>query len=81
MALAARRADEDAGGDLLTQVDRLDVVNLVSWRYADPPAALATRLGIAPRSAELRARSGARRRPSWSTKPRWRSRGERRGSR
>jgi len=51
MALAARRADDDAGGGLLRQVDRLDVVNLVSWRYADPPAELAARLGIAPRSA------------------------------
>jgi acetyl-CoA C-acetyltransferase len=50
MALAARRADEDAGGGLLRQVDRLDVVNLVSWRYAYPLGELATRLGIAPRS-------------------------------
>ncbi|HEX7851563.1 MAG TPA: acetyl-CoA acetyltransferase [Sphingomonas sp.] len=51
MALAARRADDDAGGGLLGQVDRLDVVNLVSWRYADPPGELAARLEIAPRSA------------------------------
>jgi acetyl-CoA C-acetyltransferase len=51
MALAARRADDDAGGGLLRQVDRLDVVNLVSWRYIDPPAELAARLGIAPHSA------------------------------
>lgn len=51
MALAARRADYDAGSDLLRQVDRLDVVNLVSWRYVDPPGELAARLGIAPRSA------------------------------
>ncbi|WP_066816419.1 acetyl-CoA acetyltransferase [Sphingomonas mali] len=51
MALAARRANEDAGGRLLHQVDRLAVVNLVSWRYADPPAELAGRLGIAPRSS------------------------------
>jgi len=50
MAFAARRANEDAGGGLLRQVDRLDVVNLVSWRYADPPTELAARLGIAPRS-------------------------------
>ena len=50
MTLAARRADEDAGGGLLRQVDRLDVVNLVSWRYADPPGELAARLGIAPPS-------------------------------
>ena len=50
MALAARRAEEDAGRRLLAQVDRLDVVNLVSWRYADPPAELAARLAIAPRA-------------------------------
>jgi len=58
MALAARRADEDAGGALLRQVDRLDVVNLVSWRYADPPAELAARLGIAPRSLSYAAIGG-----------------------
>lgn len=58
MTLAARRADEDAGGGLLHQVDRLDVVNLVSWRYADPPAELAARLGIAPRSASYAAIGG-----------------------
>ena len=50
MALAARRANEDAGGGMLHRVDRLDVVNLVSWRYANPPTELAARLGIAPRS-------------------------------
>lgn len=55
MALAARRAD--AGG-LLAAVDRLDVVNLVSWRYADPPGELAARLGIAPRSASYGAIGG-----------------------
>jgi acetyl-CoA C-acetyltransferase len=51
MALAARRADQDAGGGLLRRVDRLDVVNLVSWRYADPPGELSARLDIAPRSS------------------------------
>lgn len=58
MALAARRADEDAGVGLLRQIDRLDVVNLVSWRYADPPAELAARLGIAPRSLSYAAIGG-----------------------
>ena len=55
MALAARRADV---GGLLAKVDRLDVVNLVSWRYADPPGELAARLGIAPRSASYGAIGG-----------------------
>ena len=58
MALAARRADADAGGGLLHRVDRLDVVNLVSWRYADPPGELAARLGIAPPSRSYAAIGG-----------------------
>jgi acetyl-CoA C-acetyltransferase len=45
MAEASRRADP---GDLLDQVDSLDVVNLTSWRYRDTPAALCERLRIAP---------------------------------
>ena len=55
MAVAAWRSDVDG---LLAAVDRLDVVNLVSWRYADPPGALAARLGIAPRSASYGAIGG-----------------------
>lgn len=55
MALAARRAEV---GGLLARVDRLDLVNLVSWRYADPPAELAARLGIAPRSTSYAAIGG-----------------------
>ena len=55
MALAARRADV---GGLLSSVDRLDVVNLVSWRYADPPGELAKRLGITPRVASYGAIGG-----------------------
>ena len=58
MALAARRADADAGGGLLARVDRLDVVNLVSWRYRDPPGELAARLGIVPRSTSYAAIGG-----------------------
>jgi acetyl-CoA C-acetyltransferase len=51
MAAALERADDDAGHDLLRSVDSLDVVNLVSWRYADPARQLSERLGIAPRRA------------------------------
>ena len=51
MAAALERAGEDAGHDLLRSVDSLDVVNLVSWRYADPAQQLSARLGIAPRRA------------------------------
>lgn len=46
MAEAARRADTHW---LLTSVDSVDIVGLVSWRYDDPPALLNARLGIAPK--------------------------------
>ncbi|HEY7800919.1 MAG TPA: acetyl-CoA acetyltransferase [Hyphomonadaceae bacterium] len=48
MAEAARRADADSHG-LLAQVDSLDIIALVSWRYEDLPARLCERLGIAPK--------------------------------
>lgn len=48
MAAAARAADEDARG-LLAEVDSVDVIALVSWRYQDVAAELAGRLGINPR--------------------------------
>ncbi|MCP3458900.1 acetyl-CoA acetyltransferase [Bradyrhizobium sp. CCGUVB23] len=45
---ALRRAEEDAGAKLLGEVQSLDVVNFLSWRYRDPETLLAQRLGIAP---------------------------------
>ncbi len=50
MVEAARRAAEDAGGDarLLTRLDSVAVVNILSWHYANPPACLAERLGARP---------------------------------
>src|ERR1700675_4531375 len=51
MAAALERADEDAGHNLLRSVDSLDVVNLVSWRYADAARQLTERLRVAPRRA------------------------------
>jgi acetyl-CoA C-acetyltransferase len=45
---AVRRAAEDAGAPLLGEVDSLDVVNFLSWRYRDPEQQLAARLGIKP---------------------------------
>lgn len=50
MAEAARRADAEAGG-LLSEVDSIDIVGLVSWRYRDTPALLSERLGLAPARA------------------------------
>lgn len=48
---------------MLRQVDPLDAVNLVGWRYADPPGELAARLGIAPPSPSY-AQTGRERRPT-----------------
>lgn len=45
---ALRRAEQDAGARLLGEVQSLDVVNFLSWRYRDPEKLLAQRLGIAP---------------------------------
>ena len=49
MDLAARRAEADAaGGALLAKVDSVQVVNVLSWPSADPPADLAARLAARP---------------------------------
>ncbi|ULK96545.1 acetyl-CoA acetyltransferase [Bradyrhizobium sp. I71] len=45
---ALRRAEADAGAKLLGELQSLDVVNFLSWRYRDPEKLLAQRLGIAP---------------------------------
>lgn len=50
---AARRADEDSGAGLLARVDVVAVVQIVSWRYPDPGALLARRLGISPRATAV----------------------------
>jgi acetyl-CoA C-acetyltransferase len=46
---ALRRAEADSGATLLGEIDSLDVVNFLSWRYRDPEKQLAMRLGITPR--------------------------------
>ena len=48
---ALRRAEEDSGAPLLAEIDSLDVVNFLSWRYRDPEKQLATRLHINPKHA------------------------------
>ena len=45
---ALRRAETDAGAELLGEISSLDVVNFLSWRYRDPEKLLAQRLGINP---------------------------------
>jgi len=48
---ALRRAEADSGGTLLGEIDSLDVVNFLSWRYRDPEKQLSARLGIQPAHA------------------------------
>src|SRR5215475_4391931 len=45
---ALKRAEADAGAELLGEISSLDVVNFLSWRYRDPEKLLAQRLGINP---------------------------------
>src|ERR1700709_2099804 len=45
---AVKRAADDAASPLLGEMDSLDVVNFLSWRYRDPEQLLAARLGIKP---------------------------------
>src|SRR5580700_4808241 len=46
---ALRRAEADSGATLLGEIDSLDIVNFLSWRYRDPEKQLASRLGIQPK--------------------------------
>ncbi len=48
---ALRRAEADCGGRLLDQIESLDIVNFLSWRYRDPEKQLSMRLGIQPKHA------------------------------
>src|SRR5262245_18027720 len=45
---ALRRAEADSGARLLGDIQSLDVVNFVSWRYRDPEKQLAARIGVRP---------------------------------
>ncbi len=51
MVEALKRAEQDSGGKLLAEVQSLDIINFLSWRYHDPAALLCERLGIAPAHA------------------------------
>src|SRR5665647_618232 len=48
---ALRRAERDSGGKLLGEIESLDIVNFLSWRYRDPEIQLSDRLGIKPKHA------------------------------
>src|SRR5256884_1323190 len=45
---ALQRAEADSGSKLLGEIQSLDIVNFLSWRYRDPEQLLADRLGIKP---------------------------------
>ena len=53
MVEVARRAAADAGADVrvLTEVDTVAVVNILSWHYGNAPGLLAERLGAHPTRA------------------------------
>lgn len=48
MARALQAAQEDAGAELLAQIESIELIGLISWRYADPVSLLCERLAIAP---------------------------------
>lgn len=48
MAKALRAADADTGGALMQQIESLELIGLISWRYRDPVNLLCEQLGIAP---------------------------------
>ncbi|HEX4818667.1 MAG TPA: acetyl-CoA acetyltransferase [Acidimicrobiales bacterium] len=52
---AARRAADDAGtdGKLLEAIDAIRVVSLLSWRYRDPGALVAERIGASPKETAV----------------------------
>jgi acetyl-CoA C-acetyltransferase len=48
---ALKRAEADSGGKILGDIDSLDIVNFLSWRYRDPEIQLSDRLRIKPKHA------------------------------
>jgi acetyl-CoA C-acetyltransferase len=57
---AARRAatDTGAGDAALTGIDAIHIVSMLSWRYRDPGALVAERVGAAPRDTSLSGMGG-----------------------
>lgn len=49
---ALRHAEQDSGAALIGEIDSLDIVNFLSWRYHDPARQLCARLGIKPSRAD-----------------------------
>jgi acetyl-CoA C-acetyltransferase len=51
LELALKQAEADSGAPLLGEIQSLDIVNFLSWRYHDPARQLSDRLGINPAHA------------------------------
>ena len=51
MVAALKNAERDSGAKLLAEVQSLDIINFLSWRYTDPAAQLCADLGIRPAHA------------------------------
>lgn len=51
MLEALKRAEQDSRGKLLGDIDSLDIVNFLSWRYTAPEKQLSEKLGITPKHA------------------------------
>lgn len=59
MAEALRRAERDAGrSGILTGADSIRVINELSWRYVNPGALVAERVGAEPRTTEYTVMGG-----------------------
>ena len=59
MVEALRLAADDSGGDgLLEKADSVRVAAVLSWRYTDPGAIVATRLGISPKQTVVTTTGG-----------------------
>lgn len=63
MAQAAEAAADDAGAAMLSTIESLTVVNLISHAYASPASQLADRLGCHPTEAVMTAMGGNS--PQW----------------
>src|SRR6202022_2088786 len=48
---ALKRAEQDSGGKLLGEIESLDIVSFLSWRYRDPEIRLSARLATKPKHA------------------------------
>jgi len=53
MAKALHLANKDCGANALTQIDKLNVIMPMSWKYSDLAAELCKTLDISPKQAEL----------------------------